>query len=42
MFENRLLVKIFGHKSQEVKGLEKLHIEELHVLYSSPNIREII
>jgi hypothetical protein len=42
MFENRGLVKIFGHKSQEVRGWRKLYIEELHVLYSSANIRVII
>jgi hypothetical protein len=39
MFENRVLRRIFGPKSDEVKGdWRKLHNEELHNLYSSPNI----
>ena len=42
MSENRLLSRIFGPKTDEVKGeWRKLH-EELNDLYSSPNIvREI-
>jgi hypothetical protein len=43
MFENKALRKIFGPKRYEVKGeWRKLHSEELHNLYSSPNnIRQI-
>jgi hypothetical protein len=38
VFENRVLRRIFGPKRDEVKGdLRKLHKEELHNLYSSPN-----
>jgi hypothetical protein len=42
-FENRVLGRIFGPKRDEVTGkLRKLHSEELHNLYSSPNtIRQI-
>jgi hypothetical protein len=39
VFENRVLRRIFGPKRDEVTGeLRKLHSEELHILYSSPNI----
>jgi hypothetical protein len=39
MFENRVLRRIFGPKRDEVTGeWRKLHNEELHNLYSSPNI----
>jgi hypothetical protein len=39
VFENRVLRRIFGPKRDEVKGdRRKLHNEELHNLYSSPNI----
>jgi hypothetical protein len=39
VFENRVLEKIFGPKRDEVAGeWRKLHNEELHILYSSPNI----
>jgi hypothetical protein len=42
VFENRVLRRIFGPKRDEVKGeWKKLHNDELHILYSSPNIREI-
>jgi hypothetical protein len=39
LFENRVLRRIFGPKRNEVAGeWRKLHSEELHILYSSPNI----
>jgi hypothetical protein len=38
-FENRILRRIFGPKRDEVTGeWRKLHSEELHIVYSSPNI----
>jgi hypothetical protein len=38
-FENRVLRRIFGPKRDEVTGdRRKLHNEELHNLYPSPNI----
>jgi hypothetical protein len=42
VFENRVLRRIFGPKRDEVTGeWRELHNEELHILYSSPNIRQI-
>jgi hypothetical protein len=39
VFENRVLRRIFGPRRDEVTGdWRKLHIEELHKLYSSLNI----
>jgi hypothetical protein len=39
VFENRVLRRIFGPKTDKAKrGWRKLHNEELHNLYSSPNI----
>jgi hypothetical protein len=39
VFENRVLRRMFGPKRDEVTGeWRKLHNEELHTLYSSPNI----
>jgi hypothetical protein len=38
VFENRVLRRIFGPKKDEVTERKKLHIEELHNLYSSPNV----
>jgi hypothetical protein len=39
VFENRVLRRIFGPNRDEVTGQRrKLHSEELHNLYSSPNI----
>jgi hypothetical protein len=43
MFGNRELKRIFGPKRDEVRGdWRKLHIEELHNLYSSANIIRIM
>jgi hypothetical protein len=43
VFENRVLRRIFGPKRDEVTGdWRKLHNEELHKLYSSPNIIRMI
>ena len=39
MFENKVLIKIFRVKRDEITGKwRKLHNAELHALYSSPNI----
>jgi hypothetical protein len=39
MFQHRALRRIFGPKRDEIiGGWRKLHNEELHILYSSPNI----
>jgi hypothetical protein len=39
VFENRVLRRIFGPKRDEVTGeWRKLYNEELHILYSSPNV----
>jgi hypothetical protein len=37
VFENRVLGRMFGPKRDDVTGDWKLHSEELHNLYSSPN-----
>jgi PAS domain-containing protein len=43
VFENRVLRRIFGLKRDEVIGeWRKLHNEELHDLYSSPNVVRVI
>jgi hypothetical protein len=43
VFENRVLRRIFGPRRDEVTGdWRKLHNEELHNLYSSPNIIRMI
>jgi hypothetical protein len=43
VFDNRVLRRIFGPKRDEVTGdWRKLHNEELHNLYSSPNIIRMI
>jgi hypothetical protein len=42
-FENRVLKRIFGPKWEEVAGgWRRLHNEELHNLYASPNIVRVI
>jgi hypothetical protein len=38
VFENRVLRRIFGPKREEDGSWKKLHNDELHNLYSSPNI----
>jgi hypothetical protein len=43
IFVNRVLRRIFGPKRDELTGdWRKLHNEELHKLYSSPNIIRMI
>jgi hypothetical protein len=42
VFENRVLRKIFGPEREEDGSWRKLHIDELHSLYSSPNIVRVI
>jgi hypothetical protein len=43
VFENRVLRRIFGPKRDDVTGdWRKLHNDELHNLYSSPNIIRMI
>jgi hypothetical protein len=42
VFENRVLRRIFGPKREEDGWWRKLHNDELHSLYSSPNILRVI
>jgi len=43
VFENRVLIRIFGPKRDEVTGeWRKLHNKELNNLHSSPNIIWVI
>jgi hypothetical protein len=43
VFENRVLRRIFGPRRDQVTGdVRKLNEEELHNLYSSPNIIRMI
>jgi hypothetical protein len=43
VFENRVLRRIFGPRRDEVmEDWKKLHNEELHNLYSSPNIIRMV
>jgi hypothetical protein len=42
VFENRVLRRIFGPKREENGSWRKLHNDELHRLYSSPNIVRVI
>jgi hypothetical protein len=39
MLKNKVLKKIFGPKREVTRGWRKLHDEEPHDLYSSPNIK---
>jgi hypothetical protein len=40
--ENRVLRKTFGPKREEDGSWRKLHNDELHSVYSSPNIVRVI
>jgi hypothetical protein len=42
VFENRVLKRIFGPKREEDGSWRKLNNDELHNLYSSPNIFRVI
>jgi hypothetical protein len=42
VFENRMLRRIFGRKREENRSWGKLHNDELHSLYSSPNVVRVI
>jgi hypothetical protein len=42
VFENRVLRRIFGPKGEEDGSWRKLHNDELHNLYCSPNIVRVI
>jgi hypothetical protein len=42
VFENRVLRTIFGPKREKDVSWRKLHNDELHSLYSSPNIVRVI
>jgi hypothetical protein len=42
VFENRVLRRIFGPKKKEDRSWRKLRNDELHSLYSSPNIVKVI
>jgi hypothetical protein len=43
VFENKVLRRTYGLKREEVaRGWRRLHNEELHNLYASPNIIRVI
>jgi hypothetical protein len=42
VFENRVLRRIFGPERKVDRSWRKLHNDELHNLYSSPNIVRVI
>jgi hypothetical protein len=41
-FENRVLRRIFGPKREDNRSWRKMYDDELHSLYSSPNILRVI
>jgi hypothetical protein len=43
VFENRMLRRMFGHKGEEVVGgWIRLHNEEFHDFFTSPNVIRVI
>jgi len=43
VFENRVLRRIFGPNREEASGgWRRLHKEEIHILYTLPNINRVI
>jgi hypothetical protein len=42
VFENRVLRRIYGPKREEDGSWRKLHNDEFHSLFSSPNIVRVI
>jgi hypothetical protein len=40
VFENRVLMRIFGPKREKDGSWRKLHNDELHSLYSSPLLKQ--
>jgi hypothetical protein len=42
VFENKMLMRIFGPKDEVTGELRRIHNEELHGLYSSPHIIPVI
>jgi hypothetical protein len=42
VFENRILKRVFGPKRDEIGELRRLHNDELHSLYSSPNVVRVV
>jgi hypothetical protein len=42
VFENRVLRRIFGPNREEDGSWRKLHNDEIHSLYSSPNVVRVI
>jgi hypothetical protein len=42
VFENRVLRRIFGPKREEDRSWRKFYNDEIHNLYSSPNISKVI
>jgi hypothetical protein len=42
VFENRVLKKLLGPKREKDESWRKLHNDELHNLYPSPNIVRVI
>ena len=42
VFENRIIRRIFGPKRYENEEWRRLHNEEFHSLYRSPNIVRVI